>query len=150
MVEILSLLITAVIAVLISMRLGLGSQLGYLAAGAVIGPFGIWLITDAENLRHIGEFGVVFLLFMIGLEIKPKRLWVMRHLVLGYAGIKVALTGVVFAFCAHMVFAFPLTISLVISFCMTLSSTAFGMQLLSEQNELTTHHSWNSFGILFF
>ena len=150
MVEILSLLITAVIAVLISMRLGLGSQLGYLAAGAVIGPFGIWLITDAENLRHIGEFGVVFLLFMIGLEIKPKRLWVMRHLVLGYGGIQVALNGVVLAFYAHMVFAFPLTMSLVIGFGMALSSTAFGVQTLSEQNELTTHHGRNNFAILFF
>jgi Kef-type K+ transport system membrane component KefB len=120
MVEILSLLIAAVIAVLISMRLGLGSQLGYLAAGAVIGPFGIRLITDAENLRHIGEFGVVFLLFMIGLEIKPKRLWVMRHLVLGYGGIQVALTRLVLAFCAHMVFTFPLKMSLVIGFGMAL------------------------------
>ncbi len=150
MIEILSLLVAAVVAVLISMRLGLGSQLGYLAAGAVIGPFGIGLVTNAENLRHIGEFGVVFLLFMIGLEIKPKRLWIMRHLVFGYGGLQVALTGVALAFGAHMVFEIPLTTSLVVGFGMALSSTAFGVQTLSEQHELNTHHGRNSFAILLF
>lgn len=150
MIEILSLLVAAVVAVLISMRLGLGSQLGYLAAGAVIGPFGIGLVTDAENLRHIGEFGVVFLLFMIGLEIKPKRLWIMRHLVFGHGGLQVTLTGVVLAAGSHMIFDIPLTTSLVVGFGMALSSTAFGVQTLSEQNELTTHHGRNSFAILLF
>ena len=74
MIEILCLLGAAVIAVLISTRLGLGSQIGYLAAGAIIGPFGFGLIADPDNHRHIGEFGVVFLLFLIGMEMKPQRL----------------------------------------------------------------------------
>jgi len=150
MIEILSLLIAAVVAVLISMRLGLGSQLGYLAAGAVIGPFGFGLVTDAENLRHIGEFGVVFLLFMIGLEIKPKRLWIMRHLVFGFGGLQVLLTGITLAFGAHFLFEISSTTSLVVGFGMALSSTAFGVQTLSEQNEVTTHHGRNSFAILLF
>ncbi len=150
MIEILCLLGAAVIAVLITMRLGLGSQLGYLAAGAIIGPYGIGLITNAENLRHIGEFGVVFLLFMIGLEIKPKRLWIMRHLVFGLGGLQVALTGAVLAYGAHSLFDLPGSSSLVIGFGMALSSTAFGVQTLSEQNETASHYGRNSFSILLF
>jgi glutathione-regulated potassium-efflux system protein KefB len=68
----------AVVAVPIFKRLGLGSVIGYLAAGAVIGPFGLALIEDAEEVLHFAEFGVVLLLFIIGLELKPSRLWVMR------------------------------------------------------------------------
>lgn len=148
MVEILSLLGAAVIAVLISMRLGLGSQLGYLAAGAIIGPFGIGVITDAENLRHIGEFGVVFLLFMIGIEMKPQRLWIMRRHVFGLGGLQVLSTGAVLALGVHLVFDAGIETALVIGFGLALSSTAFGVQMLSERNELTSHHGRNSFSIL--
>jgi len=150
MVEILSLLGAAVIAVLISTRLGLGSQLGYLAAGALIGPYGVGLITDAEKLRHIGEFGVVFLLFMIGIEMKPQRLWVMRRHVFGLGGLQVVATGAVLAAGAHLIFDLNIKMSLVIGFGMALSSTAFGVQMLSEKNELTSHHGRNSFAILLF
>ncbi len=148
MVEILSLLGAAVIAVLISTRLGLGSQLGYLAAGAIIGPFGIGVITDAENLRHIGEFGVVFLLFMIGIEMKPQRLWIMRRHVFGLGGLQVLFTGAVLALGVHLVFGAGIETALVIGFGLALSSTAFGVQMLSERNELTSHHGRNSFSIL--
>jgi len=150
MVEILSLLGAAVVAVLISTRLGLGSQLGYLAAGALIGPYGIGLITDAEKLRHIGEFGVVFLLFMIGIEMKPQRLWVMRRHVFGLGGLQVVATGAVLAAGTHLIFDLNIKMSLVIGFGMALSSTAFGVQMLSEKNELTSHHGRNSFAILLF
>ncbi|MBO6520504.1 MAG: cation:proton antiporter [Rhodospirillales bacterium] len=148
MVEILSLLGAAVIAVLISTRLGLGSQLGYLAAGAVIGPFGIGVITDAENLRHIGEFGVVFLLFMIGIEMKPQRLWIMRRHVFGLGGLQVLITGAVLSTGVHLAFDVRVDAALVIGFGLALSSTAFGVQLLSERNELTSHHGRNSFSVL--
>lgn len=150
MAEILSLLGAAVIAVLIATRLGLGSQLGYLAAGAVIGPYGIGVITDAENLRHIGEFGVVFLLFMIGIEMKPQRLWIMRRHVFGLGGLQVLLTGAAIAAGTHFIFVIEFEIALVIGFGLALSSTAFGVQLLSEKNELTSHHGRNSFAILLF
>lgn len=150
MVEILCLLAAAVVAVLISTRLGLGSQLGYLAAGAVIGPFGIGLITEAENLRHIGEFGVVFLLFMIGIEMKPQRLWIMRRLVFGLGGLQVMTTGAVLAAGAHLIFGLDIIISTVTGFGLALSSTAFGVQMLSERNELTSHHGRNSFAVLLF
>ncbi len=150
MVEILSLLGAAVIAVLISTRLGLGSQLGYLAAGAIIGPFGFGVITDAEKLRHIGEFGVVFLLFMIGMEMKPQRLWIMRRLVFGLGGLQVLSTGAVLAAGAHLVVGLDIKIAIVIGLGLALSSTAFGVQMLSERNELTSHHGRNSFAILLF
>ena len=150
MVEILSLLGAAVVAVLISTRLGLGSQLGYLAAGAIIGPYGIGLITDAENLRHIGEFGVVFLLFMIGIEMKPQRLWIMRRLVFGLGALQVVSTGAIIAAAAHFIFDLNIKMALVIGFGMALSSTAFGVQMLSEKNELTSHHGRISFAILLF
>src|SRR3990167_4248395 len=104
MVEILFLLIAAVVAVLLFMRLGLGSVLGYLAAGAVIGPHGLKLIIDADNLRHIGEFGVVFLLFLIGIEMKPQRLWVMRYIIFGLGGAQVLATGSLFAVITYYTF----------------------------------------------
>ncbi len=150
MVEILSLLAAAVLAVLISTRLGLGSVLGYLAAGALIGPFGLGLISDAENMRHIGEFGVVFLLFMIGIEMKPQRLLIMRKLVFGLGGLQVLLSGVVLAALAHWTMGLAYQTALVVGFGMALSSTAFGMQLLADRNELTSHYGRNSFAILLF
>ncbi len=150
MIEILSLLGAAVIAVLIFSRLGLGSVLGYLAAGAAVGPFGLGLITDAEKLRHLGEFGVVFLLFMIGLELKPKRLWIMRRLVFGLGGLQVMVTGAIFSGLLVGFLKLELSAALVIGFGLALSSTAFGVQLLSERNELTSHYGRNSFSILLF
>jgi len=150
MVEILYLLVAAVAAVLIFSRLGLGSVLGYLAAGAVIGPYGFELVTDAENLRHIGEFGVVFLLFMIGIEMKPQRLWIMRQAVFGLGGCQVLISGVVLAALAYLLADLSIEVSLVIGFGLALSSTAFGIQLLSERNELNSQYGRNSFAILLF
>lgn len=150
MLEILALLAAAVVAVVISTRLGLGSVLGYIAAGALIGPSGFALVTDPENLRHLGEFGVVFLLFMIGLELKPKRLWIMRHLVFGLGGVQVLLCGVLFAVIANTVFSHDWHAAIAIGFGFALSSTAFCMQLLSESNEISTQHGRASFSILLF
>lgn len=150
MVEILYLLIAAVLAVLVFSRMGLGSVLGYLAAGAVIGPYGLELVTDAENLRHIGEFGVVFLLFVIGIEMKPQRLWIMRQAVFGLGGSQVMLGGTILAAMVYFLAGFSLEVSLVVGFGLTLSSTAFGIQLLSEKNALNTQYGRNSFAILLF
>jgi len=150
MIEILYLLVAAVVAVLIFSRLGLGSVLGYLAAGAIIGPFGLALITDAENLRHIGEFGVVFLLFMIGIEMKPQRLWIMRNAVFGLGGSQVLITGVVLTTLTYFIAGLTVEMSLVIGFGLALSSTAFGIQLMSERNELNSQYGRNSFAILLF
>ena len=81
--DILILLAAAVIAVPLFQRLGLGSVLGYLAAGTFVGPWGLGFIDQVEEIQHIAEFGVVFLLFVVGIELKPARLWVMRRMVFG-------------------------------------------------------------------
>lgn len=150
MVEILSLLAAAVVAVLLFTRLGLGSVLGYLAAGAVIGPAGIALVSDPDALRHIGEFGVVFLLFLIGIEIKPQRLWVMRRLVFGLGGLQVTISGLLLAAAFYYGLEFSLGAAVITGFGLALSSTAFGVQTLAEKNQLTSHWGRSSFAILLF
>ncbi len=150
MVEILSLLVAAVTAVLLFNRLGLGSVLGYLAAGAVVGPAGFALVQDPDNMRHIGEFGVVFLLFLIGIEIKPKRLWVMRRMVFGFGGAQVLLTGLVLAAIAHFAFGINYAQSFIVGFGLALSSTAFGLQILSDENQMSSRWGRSSFAILLF
>ncbi|MCZ4279146.1 monovalent cation:proton antiporter-2 (CPA2) family protein [Kiloniella laminariae] len=150
MAEIVSLLAASVLAVLLFSRLGLGSVLGYLAAGAVIGPSGLALVTDADNMRHIGEFGVVFLLFLIGLEIKPQRLWVMRRLVFGLGGLQVAVTGVFLAGLIYLVLGVEAQTALIIGFGLALSSTAFGVQILTEKQQTTSNWGRISFSVLLF
>ena len=86
-------LAAAVIAVPLSRRLGLGAVLGYLAAGVVIGPWVLRLISDVESILHFAEFGVVLLLFIIGLELQPARLWVMRKAIFGLGGSQVLVTA---------------------------------------------------------
>jgi len=83
----------AVIVVPIFRKLGLGAVLGYLAAGALIGPFGLKMINDVEAIMHFAEFGVVLLLFIIGLELQPARLWTFRNWVFGFGGAQVVVTG---------------------------------------------------------
>ena len=85
----------AIIAVPIFKRLGLGSVLGYLAAGIAIGPWGLGLIKDVDSIMHFAEFGVVLLLFLIGLELNPLRLWEMRRPIVGMGGLQVLVTGAV-------------------------------------------------------
>ncbi len=150
MVEILSLLAAAVAAVLLFNRLGLGSVLGYLAAGAVVGPAGFALVQDPDNMRHIGELGVVFLLFLIGIEIKPKRLWVMRRMVFGFGGAQVLITGLVLAGITYFAVGTNYAQSFIIGFGLALSSTAFGLQILSDENQLSSRWGRSSFAILLF
>ena len=87
----------AVVAVPLSKRLGLGSVLGYLLAGAAIGPWGLRLVSDVESILHFGEFGVVLLLFLIGLELQPERLWTMRRPVFGLGGAQVTVSAAILA-----------------------------------------------------
>ncbi len=144
---ILELLAAAVIAIPIFHRLGLGSVLGYLVAGAVLGPWGLKLITEVDDLRHVAEFGVVFLLFLIGLEMKPERLWVMRRLVFGLGVAQVLITALLL-FAVAQFFGFPLKVSIIAAFGLALSSTAFGLQILSEKGALICTYGKASFAIL--
>lgn len=142
-------LLAAVIAVPLSRRLGLGSVLGYLAAGIIIGPFGLTFIQDADHILHFAELGVVFLLFIVGLELKPSRLWIMRRMVFGLGAMQVIISTIAIALVA---FALGLTRNeaIVTGLVLGLSSTAFVLQMLAEKKELATSHGRAAFSILLF
>ncbi len=142
-------LAAAVIAVPIFTRLGLGSVLGYLVAGSVLGPWGIGLIQDAHAILTFSEFGVVLLLFVIGLELKPSRLWVMRKAIFGMGGAQLLISAGLLTL-ALSLFGVDTRASLIAAFGLSLSSTAFALQILAEKKELNTGHGRASFAILLF
>jgi len=142
-------LAATVIAVPLFRRLKLSSVLGYLTAGMVIGPWGLGLFDDVESVLHLAEFGVVLLLFVIGLELQPSRLWVLRHSVFGAGAAQVALTTAVLA-AAIIALGTSWATALVIAFALSLSSTALVLQVLAERGELTARHGRASFAILLF
>ncbi|MCY1036947.1 monovalent cation:proton antiporter-2 (CPA2) family protein [Corallococcus sp. BB11-1] len=142
-------LAATVVAVPLFKKLGLGSVLGYLAAGAAIGPHGAGLISDVENILHIAELGVVLLLFVIGLELQPSRLWNLRRSVFGMGGAQVVLTGLLLAG-AGRALGLSWGAAIIAGFGLSLSSTAFALQLLAEKNQLTSEHGQLAFGILLF
>ncbi len=145
--DILILLAAAVIAVSVFQRLGLGSVVGYLAAGAVVGPWALGVIDQIEEIRRIAEFGVIFLLFIIGIELKPARLWAMRRTVFGLGTAQVMVTGLVIAGLA-LLFDQPLEVAMIIGFGLALSSTAFGLQILAERGEMGTGHGRTALSVL--
>ncbi len=138
----------ALIVVPAGKRLGLSPVLGYLIAGILIGPSGLELISDAGGVLHFAEIGVVFLLFIIGLELQPSRLWVMRKAVFGLGTAQVVLTTAGIAILVQAFVGLTWTESMILGFALALSSTAFVLQLLSEQKQLMTPHGRAAFGIL--
>ncbi len=142
-------LAAAVIAVPLFRRLGLGSVLGYLTAGVVIGPWGMQLVIEVDNILHFAEFGVVLLLFIIGLELQPARLWVMRKSVFGLGALQVGVSVLVLAAAAYAM-GVPVRTALIVAFALSLSSTAFALQMLAEKNQLNTRHGRAAFSILLF
>ena len=151
LVDILVLLVAAILIVPLFQRIGLGSILGYLAAGLLVGPSVIGLIhhENIDEVSHIAHLGVVFLLFVIGLELKPQRLWTMRNMVFGMGFTQVLLTGAALSLIAYAMGLRPRP-SIVIGLGLALSSTAFVLQLLAERGELSTREGRASFGILLF
>jgi glutathione-regulated potassium-efflux system protein KefB len=143
-------LLAAVLIVPLAKRLQLGAVLGYLFAGVLIGPSVLGIAGNSQNIAHISELGVVLLLFIIGLELSPRRLWVMRKSVFGVGLAQVLLTGVVIGALALVVFGQPLNSAIVLGFGLALSSTAFGLQSLAERKELTSPHGRLAFAILLF
>ncbi|SFL95134.1 cation:proton antiporter [Shimia aestuarii] len=141
-------LMTAVIAVPIAARLGLGSVLGYLAAGILIGPvFGLVGTHQADDLLHYAEFGVVMMLFLIGLELDPRALWAMRDKLIGLGGLQIGLTGgavVVVAMAMGMTFNSSIAIGMIFA----LSSTAIVLQTLSEKGLMQTGGGRSAFSVL--
>lgn len=142
-------LLAAVISVPLARRLGLGSVLGYLAAGIIIGPFGFAFVSDAEHILHFAELGVVLLLFVVGLELQPSRLWVMRRMVFGLGTAQFVVSAVAIALLA---WAMGLTrhAAIVVGLVLALSSTAFVLQMLAEKKQLTTSQGRAAFSILLF
>lgn len=143
-------LASAVVCVPFFRKLALGSILGYLAAGALIGPWVLKLIQNTESIMHFAELGVVFLLFLIGLELKPSRLWALKHTVFGLGGMQVGITAVLLAIAMMFIADTSFQSALLLGLSMSLSSTAFTLQLLSERSELKTETGRSAFAILLF
>lgn len=142
-------LAAAVIAVPLAKKLGLGSIIGYLAAGIAIGPWGLGLVTNVQDILHFAEFGVVLMLFLVGLELEPKRLWNLRRPIFGWGsaqvlGCAVLLTGVA------MAFGVSWQIALVAGLGLALSSTAIALQAIGERHLMPTSSGQAGFSILLF
>ena len=137
----------AVVCVAFMKRLGFAAVLGYLVAGVVIGPWGLRLIVEAGNVRHLAEFGVVLLLFVIGLELQPNRLWALRRPIFGLGTAQLLATGTVLTG-AGMALGLDPVSAAVAGFGLALSSTAFVLQLLAEKRELVSAHGRAGFAIL--
>jgi len=142
-------LLAAVIAVPLSRKLGLGAVLGFLGAGMLIGPWGLKLIEHVDAILHISEFGVVLLLFIIGLELQPSRLWALRRQVFGLGTAQVVGTALVIGL-GLIALGWTWQASLVVGVGLAMSSTAFVLQTLAEKRQLTMRHGRESFAILLF
>lgn len=143
-------LAAAVIMVPIAKRLGLGSVLGYLFAGIIIGPVGLHFIgEEGQDLMHFAEFGVVMLLFVIGLELEPSRLWRMRRSIAGLGGLQVGVTTIVLA-AISMLLQLDWKQALVLGMILSLSSTAIVLQSLTEKGQLKSSAGESSFAVLLF
>lgn len=142
-------LAAAVIAVPLSKRLGMGAVLGYLVAGILIGPYGFKFIAEAEDALHFAEFGVVLLLFLIGLELEPSRLWALRRPIFGWGGAQVGLVAAVL-FGAALLAGVDWKLALIAGLGLSLSSTAIALASLEERNLMPTPAGQASFSILLF
>jgi len=127
----------AVVAVPLFRRLGLGSVLGYLAAGLVIGPFGLGLFRDPHTILHTAELGVVMFLFIIGLEMRPSHLWSLRREIFGLGSLQVLICGLLLTG-VGLAFGFSLAVSFISAMGFVLTSTAIVMQLLGERGDIAT------------
>ena len=145
-------LAAAVVAAPLGKLLRIGNVLGYLLVGVLIGPFGVgfvYSVYEVSSILHFAEFGVVLLLFLIGLELRPKRLWAMRTAIFGLGGAQVAITALVLAAIA-MALGLVWPAAVFAGLALSLSSTAFALQLLEEKGELALRHGRLAFGVLLF
>ncbi len=142
-------LTAAVIAVPLAQRAGLGAVLGYLLAGVTIGPWGLGLISDVEAIMHFAEFGVVMLLFVIGLELNPKKLWQMKGPIIGLGGAQVIVTSAIFA-CLIRIYGLSWQASLVIGMGLAMSSTAIALRVIEEQELERSETGQSGFAVLLF
>ena len=149
LIQVVSLLGAAVVAVPLFKRLGLGSVLGYLAAGLAIGPYGLAVVTDSHAIIHIAEFGVVMFLFVIGLEMKPSHLWGLRRQIFGLGSLQVVVSAILLTIVGTL-FGAPWEVSFICASGFVLTSTAIVMQVLGERQELASPRGQRIVSILLF
>lgn len=130
-------LAAAVLAVPIARALGLGAIIGYLAAGIVIGPWGLKLVTDPQAMLHVAEFGVVLMLFLVGLELEPRRLWALRRPIFGWGSLQLFGSAALLAG-AGVALGLDWRLAVVAGLGLALSSTAIGLGVLGERNLMPT------------
>lgn len=144
------LLLAAVIAVPLARRWRLGAVIGYLGAGVLIGPSGLGLIGNSELIEQVSELGIVLMLFVIGLELSPQRLWTLRRRVFGVGTLQLVATAALLGGACLLMPGTGWKLALVVGLGLALSSTAIDLQLLTERKELTTTHGRLAFAILLF
>jgi monovalent cation:proton antiporter-2 (CPA2) family protein len=147
--QLMQLLLAAVIVVPLTARFGLGAVLGYLLTGVIIGPWGFAVIGEVEQVMHVAEFGVILLLFVIGLELRPSRLWTLRRTIFGFGSAQVLVCGALLAGFSLLT-GLPMTAAVVAGLVLALSSTAFALQLIAERGEMTARWGRAAFGALLF
>ncbi len=147
LLDILALLLATVTVIPIFHAIRLGAILGYLTAGAILGPWGFCIITEVEEIRHLAEFGVIFLLFILGIELKPNKLWQMRKLVIGLGLSQLLLTAFVLYGVAILLGVSQYD-AIIIGFGLSLSSTAFCLNILAERGGIITVMGQMSFAVL--
>ena len=148
--DIIILLTAAVIVVPLSRFARLGIVPGFLIAGIAVGPSALGLIDNRAEIGHLAELGVVLLLFVIGIELKPSRLWLMRRMVFGLGSLQVIITGALISAAVYFMFDIELRSTILIGLALALSSTAFVLQLLSEQKMLASNYGRTSVAVLLF
>jgi Kef-type K+ transport system membrane component KefB len=149
LLQVVMLLSAAVVAVPLFKRLGLGSVLGYLAAGLAIGPFGLAWFTDPHTILHTAELGVVMFLFLIGLEMRPSHLWGLRRAIFGLGSLQVLVCGALMTLVGTG-FGFSWQVSLISAMGFVLTSTAIVMQLLGERGDVAAPRGQKIVAILLF
>ena len=148
LLDIVILLLASVSVVSLFQKIGLGGVPGFLIAGVIVGPSGFSLIDNPESIAHFAEFGVVLLLFLIGIELKPSRLWLMRTHVFGMGSLQIIITSMLIFCIAVYGFDIPPRTAILLGPALALSSTAFVLQLLTENKLLTSHYGRGSFAVL--
>ncbi|MBE9532601.1 MAG: cation:proton antiporter [Proteobacteria bacterium] len=147
LIDILALLLATVVIIPIFHAAKLGAILGYLTAGVILGPWGFGIVTEIDEIRHLGEFGVIFLLFILGIELKPDKLWKMRHLVIGLGLSQLLITATII-FLIAVGLGIDKQSAIIVGFGLALSSTALCLQLLAERGGITTTMGRMSFSVL--
>ncbi|RYZ90243.1 MAG: glutathione-regulated potassium-efflux system protein KefB, partial [Moraxellaceae bacterium] len=140
----------ALLLVPLGKRFGLATVLGYLITGILLGPYVLKIENDTESIMQLAEYGVIMLMFLIGLELRPQRLWRLRRSIFVMGSLQMAATALVFLVFSWLVLGLTFNASLIIGFGLAISSTAFVLQLLAEKKQLVSTHGRQAFSILLF